>query len=177
MKLISTAEILNAPMTNPEIESSKSKLYSLLWAIASTTIIIIIFCKEGKSVFDWAVFNPNVLTGLLVLLLSLGCINWWVQFFDRRPVLKLNSDGIWNRKGFLLLKTIQIPWAQVNYFYILEETRKSMMEALMIGQRDIDKEIKIELSGLDKSIADILLVMKEYSVLYNFQELGKESKL
>jgi len=165
-------------LINPEIEAAKSKSESLQWAIVSTGIIGIIIYKEGESIFNWTKFNPNIVSGLFVLLLSLGCINWWLQYFDNRTVFKLNNDGIWVRNGFLLFsKTIQIPWAQVNYFYLLEETRKSTTVSLMIGQKEIEIENKIELSSLNKSIADILVIMKKYSALYNFQELEKERKL
>jgi hypothetical protein len=165
-------------VTNPAIEASKSKSALLIWAILSTIAICIVIYKEGRSIFDWTRFNPNMINEIVFFLLSVGCINWWWQFFDNRPVLKLNSEGVWVRIYFLFFsKTIQIPWTQVNYFYILEETRKSTIVSLMIGQKGIEKENKIDISILDKSMAEILTVMTRYSTIYNFQDLGKDSKL
>ena len=165
-------------MTRPEIEAKSKRLYSLLGALMMTGVLAFFINQEGKNLFDWAKFNPNIINSLLFLLFLVICLYWWLKYFDERPILKLNSDGISVRSNILFLSRQKfISWTQVNYFYILEETQKSTTVSLMIGQKEIKNEKKIELSGLDKSVDDILFVIKEYSAFYNLQDLGIDRRL
>jgi hypothetical protein len=94
--------------------------------------------------------------------------------FDRRPVLKFNSEGLWFKKGVSYFsKPCLIQWSSINYFYILEETRKTTVKYLMISQKEREREIKIELSGLSESENGILKVLRKYAASNNFKELDK----
>jgi hypothetical protein len=164
-------------MTRPEIEATHSKPSSLFIAIGFTIFLLLYIRQEGRNLFDWSTFNPNVINGMAFLFFLVICLVWWLRVFDKRAVLKLNQDGIWIRSSVLVFsKRVFIAWNDVTYFYVFKETRKVTTQSIMIGRKEGDKEKKIDISGLDKPIDEILDVLKKYSAAYDFQDLGKEIK-
>lgn len=164
-------------MTRPEIEATHSKPSSFFIASGFTIFLLLYMGQEGRKLFDWSTFNPNVINGMAFLFFSVICLVWWLRAFDKRPVLKINQDGIRIRSSvFVFPKVVFIAWNDVQYFYVLTETRKATTQSIMIGRKEGDKEKKIDVSQLDKPIDAILNVLKNYSAAYDFQDLGKETK-
>jgi hypothetical protein len=164
-------------MKGSEIEAYDRKHLSLLIAVGFTFLLIVFRHQEGGNYFDLKKFNPDFFNLIIFLFFLVICLFWWLKVFDKRPVLKVNHDGIWSRSSAAFFsKPVLIAWNDVKYFYVLKETRKLITHSLVIGQKQSEKEKRIEISGLDKSITEILNVLKSYSATYDFHYLGNETK-
>lgn len=164
-------------MTRSEIEASNRKHISLLIAVGFTFFLFVFLNQEGRNLFDLRRFNPDVINFIVFLFFLVVCLFWWLKVFDKRPMLKLSYDGIWSRSSTVVFsKPVLIAWNDIKYYYVLKETRKVTTQSLVIGQKECEKEKKIQISGLDKPITEILSVLKSYSATYDFHDLGNETK-
>ena len=168
----------NLNLTNSELEARTSKSFSIFSVIICSAIVIYFAFSQGKNLLNWTVFNPNGILAIVFLGLLLLCIFYWLQFFDREPQLKIDKEGIWIRKNILpFSKARLLPWDTINFFYVLQQTQKRITsQHLIIGQKNIETDVKIDLYGLDKSTGSILILLRKYSKQYNFHDLGKEVK-
>jgi hypothetical protein len=156
-----------------EIEASNRKHLPLLIAVGFTFLLFIFINQEGGNLFDLRKFNPSVINFIVFLFFLVVCLVWWLKVFDKKPMVKLSHDGIWSRSSSVVFsKPVLIAWNDIKYFYVLKETRGVITQSLVIGHKQSEKEKKIQISGLDKSITEILNVLKSYSTMYDFYELG-----
>jgi hypothetical protein len=128
------------------------------------------------GLFKWEDFNPNGMNTILFLLFLIPGIFLLIDIFDRRPREIINKDGIWKRKNMLPFSSlILINWNEIQYFYLYRETRKNVNSCLLIiRKKDTEKDVKVELTGLDKSVDTILSLFRQYAFKYGIHDLGEE---
>jgi hypothetical protein len=163
-------------MFKSEKEVFRSKRNTLVLAILCTVILIYYFKQEQRHLFSKSL-NPGIFSWAGILMFLTGSLFWWRIYFDRRPVLSITTKGVKFRlASFFSDKVREYSWNEVNYFYILEETRKMTTQSIVFGIRNIEKEQKLECNELDIDILAIACILKEYAVVHNFQDLGFERR-
>ena len=153
----------------------KSSIISAIIATIMASVLIYLFSHNfvtGKhSIPHWisTIFILYFLTfTLCIIALSV----------DRKPVLRLDAQGIWRRKNFMPPDLTQLlAWETINYFYIQESTPNGrLMQELMLRLKESDKHIKINLSILDTQAETIMEFIRQKAVEHNFHDLGVEAK-
>jgi len=100
------------------------------------------------------------------------------QFLDRKPIIIVSEKGIAMRKNripFIGLK--QFEWAEITYFHTTLNVSKGVTTfSLLIGGNSFNKEYSTDLSSLNIEPGEILKLIKQYSLKYNIQDLGRTSK-
>lgn len=163
-------------MLNSDLEARTSKSFALFAVVATSAIGGFFAYSEGNNLFNWTDFNPNGINTIIFLLFLFVCLFWWTKLLDKKPQIIINKEGIQIRKNVLPFSSLRIiQWDEVYFFYLLEKTRRNVTgRYLVIRQKEKEKDIKVELNGLDTSIVTIFSLIKQYAEKYNFQDLGKE---
>ncbi len=158
-----------------EIHARNKVSYVLLVSILWSGLVCFMAYDLRFQLFSWKPFNPNGFNSILFLLFLIPGIYSWIKAFDRRPLLSITKKGIsvrGSRNPFVPL--IFVRWEGVYFFYILENSSKITTHSLIVRRKDNEKELKVLLTGLDKSLNDILVIMRNYADKHQFQELSME---
>lgn len=158
-------------------EARTRSSYSLKNSVAISTIVIPFFFIVRKEAFDFSKAPSNIFITLLFFIFLYVVIYWWIKFLDKRPVISMNEISIELRSGIWPMSRFHsIPWKEMYYFYQIDRTghRIETTSYLIIRRKESADDIKIEISGLDKTVVSILSAIRKKSVEFNFIDFGKE---
>lgn len=158
-------------MEKPEIVAHTSRFSSIFLIVMTTILLLTIRTQLENKPLNWEMFNrTRVGGGMFALFFALWML-LVLKYFDRAPQLVINSEGITKRKYYwpFVNKYLNIPWNSIYYYFFITNGR------LIIQQKETGKEIKIWLTELDLSPADILKEIRKYAELYNVNDLGVEA--
>jgi len=154
------------------IRRSKSVIVFAIFATLMTSTLIYLNSHNffaGNRPVPHGVFIFFFLPFLAITLSSI------LMSIDRNPVLRLDEQGIWRRKNFMPGLVRLLAWKTIHYFYIQERTRNAtVIQELILRPKESDKDIKINLAGLDTPAETIMEIVRQKAVEYNFHDLGVE---
>lgn len=152
---------------------AKGYMLNVIFVIAIFTgIPYFMYYKLHDELFHWEKFNPNGITTLAFLGLSLIAILSWIKLLDTDPLLIVNKKGIWVRKSILPFSPLKyFDWNEIKFVELNTVKNKHSRSTVLIIYRNGDLKTKtIELDTLDYPMEEIISLVREFSKLLNYRD-------
>jgi hypothetical protein len=164
-----TFTVLTDTSSNFALKNNRKKfLIPLIFAAIPLAGVLYSFLKNPKQ--ELTEFNKNhvgLTIVLIFLIFSFGFCSY-KYFLDTREKLIISREGVWTPKYGLL------QWQSLEHIYLKEIKGKITEQKLLIKLYEKDKEIRLDITYLDRTEEDIINALKTYSQEYNIQFLPKE---
>jgi hypothetical protein len=161
-------------MAEQELIVKINKEQALAAPFLLSIFVVSVGCGMGRELFIWKRFNPDVLNTIWYVVILLLCLIAWLNYYDNRPRLIFNEEGIWRRKNLFCRSLTFISWSKIKYFYIDRHIHRGVTETLIVEEKDSEKIIRIILTGRDLPYETMVDYVKERSLSYGFYDLGHE---
>lgn len=159
-------------MENVVIKGNRS--FALIPALG-TSIILAFFLKDLISNYVEGK-NPGFVVSLIFLFFLFLAIISWMMYFDKRPSYILSNEGISFRKNIFSRQLNDFAeWSDIEYFFIETVTGNLDTREILLKIRNRKKHLRIMFADFNIKREDILNILHEKSIEFNFHYLGAES--
>jgi len=163
-------------MEQSQLVIKSNRALAIFGVLGMTGLVAFMGYYERNKLFDWEHFNSNGINSIIFLLFLAFCLMAWVILFYDPPRFKLDKDGIWKRKNWFSASLVRVvSWDNINYYYIeVKSDRAGVTKTLIIRRKDPDQDIRMGITDIDVSQEKILHFIKQYSVIYGFNDFVRE---
>jgi hypothetical protein len=156
-------------MDIPSLVARRNKNIPLIISVLFLGYSLFWFAQTKKPAFAWLPLND---IGKLFFIIGMSFALYLIlKTFSSKPEIVVDNIGIQRRKIFFL-KIETIEWANIYYYYFIDEKNfDKTIKSLAIKLKEPQKEIQINLKGLDKSIAEIAEAIAPFENKYGFLKL------
>ncbi len=159
-------------MEDVEIKGNRS--FALIPAFGAT-IILAFFLKDFISNYLEGK-NPGFVLSLIFLFFLFLTIISWRMYFDKRPSYILSSEGISFRKNIFSSQPDDfVEWGDIEYFFIETVTGNLDTQEILLKIRNREKHLRIMFADSNIKREDLLKILNEKSIEFNFHYLGAET--